>query len=142
MKKSILTITLALISVVSFAQNINVKSYNQKGGVIAGNVQVLNVGDNGKIPDSTKHVKSAKVTKPLPAVKKDTVKVDPNLHINITKQMAVLMLPGLEAAYSGVARAKNISAEDADDARRVSSYFLDLIYKKWPDLIPAQPANQ
>lgn len=118
MKKSILILAIALIGQLTFGQ-----------------------AKNGKAADTVTKHRITKVIKPLLAVK-DTAKADPNLRIDISKEIAAKMVPGLQAAYSGVTRAKNISAEDADDARRVSSYFLDLIYKKWPDLIPTQPANQ
>lgn len=124
MKKSILTITLALISAVTIAQS------------------KLIPGQNGKIPDGTEHAKAAKVATVLPAAKKDTVKIDPNLHFDIPKQTAIDMIPGLQAAYLGVTRAENISAKQSDDAKQVAGYILNLIYQKWPDLAPKRAPNQ
>lgn len=114
MKKVILIVALVAITTISFAQSKNTSSRPSSLG-------------KGLKGDTTKTT-----------VKKDSVTVDPNLHVTINKQDAIHMLPGLIASLNGTPEADNISAKDASEAGRVSIYFLKLIYKRWPDLIPKQ----
>lgn len=70
--------------------------------------------------------------------KKDTVKADQNLCINLDKPRAELILKGMQIAYKATSESVSISAADGTKAEGSTAYFIGLIYKKWPELMPKQ----
>lgn len=119
MKKTILITVFALTSFVAAAQSTSKK------------VNPVNAGQNGKIPDTVKRIVQLK----------DTVKVDPVLHIALDRAQAEVVLKGLQASYAAVLGSESITAASGTKAQQITGFFINQIYKKWPDLIPQQPVQ-
>lgn len=56
----------------------------------------------------------------------------------IDKETAKVVLKAMQSAGRKVHDAEDISAKDGFQAVDVYSYFIQVIIKKWPDLVPKQ----